>query len=380
MKIAYILPALAPGGAERVTIALASHAAQAGHDVTLFLAWPAPGEEPLRRSLAPEVSVEYLMAGDAGRLGRLVRGAVWWARRPSRFAAFDVVHVHLTFSAVVGTLIGWWRRLAGREGPALVETYHAVGTPVAPAMKRLHRFMASRRDAFVLMADHPDWDRFARDHPRIITATIQNGAEDPRVEEIPAAERLAYRRRIGLPDAGPVVGTVGRLSPDRQPWMYLPIFEAIGRAIPDAHFVLAGGGREEQRLKSMLATHGLEGRVHITGTVPEPRFPLSILDAYITMNVGPVSGLAGIEAALAGVPVVAIQLQSDYRQQPSDWIWSHTDSHAIAQRVIALLRDPGLRSETVRQQREHARQHFTNDVMWSRYEQIYRCLAPGQHT
>ena len=63
---------------------------------------------------------------------------------------------------------------------------------------------------------------------------------------------------------------------------------------------------------SLVIEEKLEGQVHFPGQVIEPRLPLAVMDLYISMNVGAVTGLAGMEAALSEVPVLAIQWIPEY--------------------------------------------------------------------
>lgn len=373
MKIAHIIPSLMPGGAERVTVALARCAMEAGHDVTLLVGSRGAGDSHLAGEIPAQIAVEYLVDSATSRAGRIIRGVRWAITRRDHLASFDIVHCHLTFGAVLGSVIKILRR--GKR-PAVLETYHAVGAPLGRHVEWLHRQMAQRRDAFVLMAEHPAWASFSRRHPGVLVRTIRNGAENPRVDSLTRQQRAAYRAQLGIPESCRyVVGTLGRLEPDRRPWLHLPIFERVSRALgSDVHFVFAGGGSQRARLEASLALHGLEGRVHITGVVSEPRFPLSIIDAYVTLNVGSVSGLAGIEAALAGLPVVAIQLDPSYPETDTDWIWSSTDPEHIASRLVALLIDADERQRLARRQQQHAGAHFTNAAMWRAYQDVYEVV------
>ena len=48
------------------------------------------------------------------------------------------------------------------------------------------------------------------------------------------------------------------------------------------------------------------------------------MNLYVTLNIGKLTGLAAMEAAYSGLPVLGIQL-SDYSTQANDWIWSSKD-------------------------------------------------------
>jgi glycosyltransferase involved in cell wall biosynthesis len=246
--------------------------------------------------------------------------------------------------------------------------------PIPALHRSAHSRLAARRDALALMGQDDYWSEFARNHPRLLTAIIPNGVVDPiAVAPIDNEARMNYRRQIGIPeDARHVVGTVGMLRADRKPAVYIPVFAEIARAVGrDVHFVMAGSGPQLEHLQVLIKQHGLEDRIHLPGLVLEPRLPLSIMDLYITSNVGPVTGLAAMEAAFAGLPLLAIQLQEKYQAKPDDWIWSSPDAAQVAARAVALLNSPGERETLARQQRDYVQAHHSIESMVRSYASLY---------
>jgi len=286
----------------------------------------------------------------------------------------DILHCHLTFGAVFGVMVRFFRPLLGSQKPIVLETYHSVGMPMPPVYRWVRAKMAACFDVFALMAEDDYWNTFIRRRPMLTSAIIPNGVSFQGLVDVEPVTRRAYRREIGIPDeCRYVVGTVGMLRPDRKPWLYLPIFAEIFRIMgPEVHFVLAGGGSEYERLRLLVAEHGLEKQVHLPGLVLKPRFPLSIMDLYLTLNVGAVTGIAALEAAYLGLPVLAIQMLPNYRVQTEDWIWSSTDPSEVASKVIELLRLPGDRQAIAEQQAARVRSHYTVEAMAQSYYELYR--------
>lgn len=373
MKIVHVLPALTKGGGERVAAELANHAARAGHEVTIIAAWPADPAE-LRSALRSDVRVRFIADAPLSRLTRYSYVLPWILRHRAWLSDQDILHCHMTFGVVFGAAVRSLRLRSGSRWPTVVETQHAVGMPMPPLNRWLRARIAARLDAFALMARDDYWCGFLDAHPDLLSQVILNGISDPGPLERDPEARIALRRGLGIPDdCRFVVGTIGMLRPDRVPWRYLPIFAEMARALgSQVHFVLAGGGAEHDRLRSLISEHGLEGQVHLPGLVLEPRLPLSVMDLYLTMNVRDVTGVAALEAAHLGVPVLAIQMAADYLAQPDDWIWSSTDPNEIAERAIALLRSPADRQELAARQSAHVRAHHTSEAMARSYEVLYR--------
>ncbi|HEX8525597.1 glycosyltransferase family 4 protein [Allosphingosinicella sp.] len=372
MKIVHLLPALTKGGGERVAVDLANHSAAAGHQVTVIAGF-AYDPAVLRDSLDPAVEVRYVSPERPGRIGLYLAGMRWFRRHRAWLREQDVLHCHLTYGAAMGAIV-WLMRTLGRwPRPVIVETYHAVGMPIPAASRWLHARLAARRDALALMASDDYWRGFVEKHPKLVSAVIPNGVAVPE-GEVTAEERLAFRRSAGIPDdAEHVVGTVGQLRPERRPGLFLPIFADIARSLgPKCHFVLAGEGPELPRLREAVEREGLADRIHLPGLVASARVPAASMDLYLTLNVGAITGIAALEAAFAGTPVIAVQLIEGRRPEPSDWIWSSSDPAEVAAHAIKLLRSPERCSELAARQQAYVKANHVVAVMGSAYEALYR--------
>ena len=286
----------------------------------------------------------------------------------------DIIHCHLTYGSLVGTLIGKWRKISGAKRPMIVETYHAVGMGIPVFNRWVHARLAAGRDGLALIAEDAYWCSFTAAHRNLAIKIIPNGISLGAAGEVSQVERDAYRKQIGIPDdCRLIVGTVGMLRPDRKPWLFIPVFAEVDRVMgPDVHYLIAGGGPEIDRVKSLAAEHGLEGRVHLPGLVVNPQLPFSLIDLYVTLNVGTLTGIAALEAALTGCPVVAIQMSGEFQRRPDDWIWSSADPMETAGEIVRMLRSEQARRALAKNQSAHVRANHTTNVMAEAYYDLYR--------
>jgi glycosyltransferase involved in cell wall biosynthesis len=373
MKIVHILPQLVKAGAERVVVDLANHAAAAGHEVSVIAGRKAD-ETLLRDELSAGVEVRYLSERADARWEPYFRLLPWLLRNRGWIFSRDIVHCHLTFGSVFGSIIQAMRALRRGRRPAVVESYQAVASPVVkPFARWLHSRLAAGRDAFVIMADDGYWGDFLRNRPQLPSRIIPNGIAVPGWEPIAPEARAEYRRSIGIPESCRwVVLTLGRIVTDRQPWVFPPIFAEIAKILgPEVHFVYAGEGPLRPQVEALVAQHRLEGQVHITGLVREPRVPLSITDVYVTLNVGPVTGIAALEAVFFGLPVIAVQIFKGYEKGGADWIPSGTDPKALAAEIVGLLRSQEARDELAARQHAYAWDHLRVEAMAAAYGEVY---------
>jgi glycosyltransferase involved in cell wall biosynthesis len=375
MKIVHILPSLNRGGAERVVAELANSSVKEKHEVTVLAAHQVDAAL-LRTSFLPAVQVRYISEAKKFGVKRYFNIVPWLFRNFSWLAEKDIIHCHLTFGSVVGEAIHIWKKISGRKKPAVVETYHAVGMNTSKYLRWLHSQLAARRDAFALMAEDEYWNAFLMKHPNLLSKIIPNGISISDQEPADQEMRLNYRRELGIPDDCKfIVGTVGNLRQDRQPWLYIEIFSEMARVLGSkVHFVIAGGGKESEfdHLKLVINKHGLEDRVHLPGLALNPDIPRSIMDLYLTLNVGPLTGIAALEAASSLLPILAIQLRAEYNCGSEDWIWSSSNPVKLAEKAIELIQSPVDRKALAEKQAGYVRAHHTTEMMMKTYFKLYQ--------
>lgn len=374
MKIAHVIPALTKGGAEKVVVDLANAAVESGHQVVIIAAMPAP-----LHLLADRLSREVRLVYVGGSLrSSYLRLPLWLFRKRSWLFGFDVVHCHLTFGSVFALELQGMRWLFSRRRPAVVETYHAVGMAIPPRVRTLHAILLSRRDAVAFMADDPYWAQFRDRRPRTIFKTIPNGIAEP-VSASPEG-RDAYRKGAeAIPLDARIVGTVSRLVPARRPDLLLEAFGHVARASgTGVHMLIAGEGSERLVLERMARELGIASQVHMPGLAIQPADPMSLMDLFVTVNVGSITGIAALEAAFLGVPVIAIQLQQGYVADSEDWIWSSTNAVEVGKRAIELLNDRAALCDLAIRQQGIARALFSVDAMKEAYDGFYSAALSGR--
>lgn len=375
MRIVHFIPILTKGGAERVVIDLANEAARRGHEVSLVAWIPAPPELGTN-ALSEQVSIRYLDHKGGSSRRAYVRLLPWVFSNRRWLLSQDVIHCHLSMGSAFGAAVQSLRRLYGRRRPIVVETYHAVGVPIPNFDRAAHASLLSWRDAVAFMAEDPYWTRFRSARRKRLFQTIPNGVSRRPAAAPASAER--YRRdQAQIPDGVLVLGNVGRLVPERRPELLLETFIEITKQTDrDIHLLLAGDGPMRPKLQAEARRLGLADRVHLPGLAVEPAEAFANIDLYLTLNVGALTGIAALEAALAGLPIVAVQLMDDYKRDGSALIWSSTHPAEVAARAVELFDDPADLKALARRQSAYVAAHHSVDAMSDSYFRLYdQCLA-----
>lgn len=371
MKIVHFIPLLTKGGAERVVIDLANEAVRRGHEVSIAAWRPMPFELGTA-ALHKKIKIRYLDAKGRSLLRAYARLLPWVMANRKWLLEQDVIHSHLSMGSVFAAAVQLVRRLSGsRRRPAVVETYHAVGVAIPKFDRSVHARLLSRRDAVAFMAEDAYWTRYRSARRHRLFRTIANGVSFPAAADRAASER--YRRdQAKIPGGAVVLGSVGRLVPERRPDLLLDAFERLTkRTDKDVHLLLAGDGSVRAALEADARRRGLEDRVHLPGIILNPVEAFGAIDFYLTVNVGGITGIAALEAACIGLPITAIQLDPSHERDPSEWIWASPDPQALADHVADLLNHPSALKKLAKMQQAHVTANHGVAAMADAYERLY---------
>jgi len=355
MQIIHVLPNLAKGGAEKVTIDLANKQDSQGHKVVLLFANSQHSQSNFFL-LNKSINIVYIGKTKRNLLLTYIGCAAWIIRRRSFLRTFDVVHTHLTFGLIFGTFAKILTLFEKNTNTKLVFTCHLVGMNVSRFLIFFTRLNSFFYDIFVLMAHDRYWDERIAKNRKFIC--IENGIEPLGINR----NKKTTATRIG---------SLGRLVKDRKPELIIDLFSEIERTIDNTEFIVGGDGPLRSQLQDSLRGSGAERVVQFQGLIDSPSDFYSNLDFYITLNVGSTTGISGLEAISAGIPTLAIQLDPFYKNGERDWIPSFSSNVLLIQYLQELIEnDETLLALTMRQKATFEG-NFTVESMASKYYSIY---------
>ena len=183
--------------------------------------------------------------------------------------------------------------------------------------------------------------------------------------------KAAARQLFDLP-SGIVLGSVARLHPLKQ----LDAAIQILADRPHWNLALAGQGVDEARLRQLATELGVSNRVHFVGEIAPERVGafLACLDVFVFPSRAETFGLAAVEAAHAGVPVVANDLPVlrevlSYQGAPAAVFVDASDTALLAAAVSRVLEERAL-GDTLRQNAKGLRLRYSVDAMVDDYVRI----------
>ncbi len=158
-------------------------------------------------------------------------------------------------------------------------------------------------------------------------------------------DKTAARAAFGLPAHAWIALSTGRLSASKN---QIALVGALAH-LPDIHVAIAGAGPERDALITFAESHGLRHRLHLVGEVPPARIFefLAAGDAYAFPSLTETFGLAAVEAAISGLPVVASELDvlrevlTTHDGAPAA-LFVRADADGMADGLARLIAEPAL--------------------------------------
>jgi phosphatidylinositol alpha-1,6-mannosyltransferase len=111
-----------------------------------------------------------------------------------------------------------------------------------------------------------------------------------------------------------VLLTLGRLAALERYKGFDEVIEVLPSLPEDVVYIVAGSGKDGDRLRAKAAALGVSGRVVFTGFVPEEQKAdlYGIADAYVMPSHGEGFGFVLLEAMASGVPAIASRMDGGY--------------------------------------------------------------------
>ncbi len=295
-------------------------------------------------------------------------------RRLARLLADErvqLVHAHqyTPFAYAAAT------RLLGRR-PRIVFTEHGRFYPDYASRKRkvFNRLMTTRRDR--LIAVGASVRQALIDNEGLSASQIQviyNGVDLSPLAGA-SGRRAPMRQELGVTDDEFLVLQVARLNTIKD---HATAIRALAAAIPSCphmRLALVGDGPERQNIETQIAAHKLEKHVTMLGQRRDVADLLAAADAFLLTSVSEGIPVTIIEAMATGLPVVSTAVGGVpelISHGESGLVAPAGDDAQLAEALVRLASDAGLRSQLAECARRRAVTRFSEDQMVDQYARLY---------
>jgi L-malate glycosyltransferase len=301
----------------------------------------------------------------------------------ARRVPIDVVHLHYAVPhAASGLLV---RQVLGAAAPAMVTTLH--GTDVTrlgahPSLHAVTAFALAACDGITTPSS------FLRD-----AAAERFGLAADRIEVIPnfvdlerfRPPRQRDRDAGGLAglfphrEDGPILFHVSNFRPIKRPLDLIEMLVRVRRHLP-ARAVLVGDGPDREAVAARARELGVGDAVCMLGRRDDFAGLLGHADGFVLPSESEGFGVAALEAMAAGVPVFGYRVGGlpEVVVDGTGVLVPCCDIDALAEAVLAGVRDRARRDAMGQAARAHAETGFGEGAAMLRYETYFRRVVANR--
>jgi len=365
-------------GGEKVLLNLSRHLRRRGHN--LLVACPSHGSlVDIVRSEGIEVRIipikkTYDLMG-AVRLRNLIL-----------YERIQVLHTH-------GMLVNTVGRIASKMAhlPVSISTVHLTRELASGGRaenisqwikgkyyRSLDNFTARFNDRVIAVSESVKQDLISQGMSPEKIVVIKNGIEFEGWQTLldEKNSRAQKKRELGIGN-GPVVGTITRLSRQKDVHTLLYAMSNIVRDYPGIRCLIMGDGPQRRELEDLSCRLALNGNIDFLGFRRDAREILNIFDIFVLSSLWEGLPLVVLEAMAASKPVIATRVPGTAEaivDGETGILVPLRDSERLAGSIKRLLEDQKLSQSMGEAGRQRVNKYFRVERMVDETERLYMDL------
>lgn len=359
VKIVQIVPALEIGGLERVVINLAEKINSKNYNVVICCL---EGKGDLRAE-AERKGIRVISADKRPGKDFLL---------PLRLASIlknenaRIVHTHNSGPLLYGTLAAKIAQI-----PVVINTKHGRERRVK------NNLICRLNDRIVTISEDAKKELLKVVKLRIDKVEVIYNGIDERSYSKGKNTISEIKKGLKIAHSDLVVGTIGRLSPEKDHFTLLLAFSELSRASDNVKLIVVGDGLLRRDLEAKCSELGIKDKVKFLGFRDDIAEMLSIFDVFVLSSVTEGISLTLLEAMAAGKTVVATNVGGNpevVEDGVTGFLVPPQNPEKLAETINNLLKNRGLSQKMGEAGRNHIKENFTLERMVKEYETLYERL------
>ena len=205
---------------------------------------------------------------------------------------------------------------------------------------------------------------------------IPNGVDTSVFQPAPRSNYL--QSLANIPEKEPLVGFVGRLSPEKGPDLFIQTAAKVHDKLRNCHFVLVGEGPMYEKLQKEIGRLGLSSHIHMVGLQNDMPKVYACLDLIVSASYSEAMPLSTLEAMACGLPVVATNVGGvvDIIEVGGTGFLSRAgDADGLADNVVALILDESTGAAMGKAARKRVEEKFELNDCVGQTSELLKSLA-----
>lgn len=355
------------GGPDKTVLnSAAQHNPEKVHVMVVYIRQPADHEFQIPE-VARRLGINYVDVPDSCMIDRQCLEQLKGIIRDNEL---QIVHTHDDKTLLYGWLLTFMipglkimhtchsHAVCGREHFSTLKHYLAF-----MLRKKMLIFLMNRHLKPVITVSHDTRKRLMAANLAPLDVTVLHNGIDLSVWQSNNGQPL-LRDELEIPPGGLLVGTVARLTVEKDLPTFYRVAQEVAAAIPGVTFVVVGEGYGDElaRAREEVARYGISNLVRFTGHRTDLTNVYASLDIFLmtsntegmpnTLLEAMAMGVASVSTSVGGIPELLDHSCGGYLSPVGD-------VSGLAAHVVSLLRDERLRGECGRACRERVNKQFS---------------------
>ncbi|MFA4948899.1 MAG: glycosyltransferase [Candidatus Krumholzibacteriia bacterium] len=292
----------------------------------------------------------------------------------------DLLHLHNSAGMFWGTLA----QAASGTGVPIVRTEHLPYIPEAlpPLYRWLYPRFTKRARKVICVSDRVR-QSFAERFPELAGKFIEipNGIRLQDYEKLPP--RAECRAQFKLLAGAKLIGTVGRMVPQKNHKLLIEALSRVRQTVPEVHLAIIGEGEMRDSLASYAADLGVSEYVSLVKETQKMDYFYGAIDIFSLSSDFEGMPLTLLEALASGVPVVSTEvggIPEVIESGKTGYLVPKGSAEYLAKRIVELLQDPSKVAEFALAGRKMVHERFSAEKMIRTTEAVYDEVLAKTHS
>lgn len=292
----------------------------------------------------------------------------YWIRRHH----IDICHTHLFLGNMIGRIAAFLARC-----PVIISTEHNTYLDKGKISQFIDRTLAPLCKTIVAVTGAvADFTAEQELIPRHRFSVIYNGI-DIKYFDKTDTDAIQLRQQLNIPEDHIIIGSVGRLVPQKDYRLLLQSFYHFYKKHPKSKLVIVGDGNQMETLQKYTQELSISEKVYFAGFQKDIRPFLAMFDIFITTPRYEGLGLVILEAMTTGVPVVAASvggIPEIVQREKTGLLVDGRNPEHFSNAILRIMENKDFRDVLVTQAKQRVEEHFSIERMVCNYQNLYERL------
>ena len=190
-------------------------------------------------------------------------------------------------------------------------------------------------------------------------------------------KRLTKCDELGISAEALIIGSIGRLNPQKGFSYLLQAFQIIQQRFPQCLLLIIGSGALLKTLESLVEKMNLSTKVKFLGERTDIPELLSCMDVYVQSSLFEGMPNTVMEAMATGKPVVATSVDGSLElieEGKTGWLVEPRNSKLLAEKICDVLNNPEIAKQVGLAAAERMTKEFSIEKMAQSYNNLFHKL------